>query len=113
MPVREWAHLCDSAALDAARKPLIIGEFDRILARKFPVVWPLFCVISKWSDQPGEAFRYFTQIIGHEGSQIVRTPERQITLSNEPNPKGYIVEYFMCTRFPLPGQYSVELVIAE
>jgi hypothetical protein len=107
------ALLCDSAA-DYGAKLCILGAFDTIMARGFPVVHPhcSLAVRILFSDTDEGKHRLSIKLIDSDGKNLlppiepellVRLPENMFFVSQN------LVLNLQGLRFEKPGQYSIDI----
>jgi hypothetical protein len=106
-----YALLCDYAFLSVDKKVNIIGVFETINARQFPVVHPRFVIVGSISPSKNK-FKMSLNIVDESGSEILQDlQEREVNLPKEnANNFNFIVEVINAN-FAKPGNYKVEIKI--
>ncbi|MBI5773071.1 MAG: hypothetical protein HZA89_04920 [Verrucomicrobia bacterium] len=111
------AVLCDAAA-DYNGKLCVMGSFDTIMARQFPVVHP-FCslalrIIFRDTDEGPHQMR--VTLINEDGKSLLPKiePKLDIRLPDEMFfATSNLVFNLQGLRFEKPGQYSIDVTLGE
>ncbi len=107
--------LCDFAQ-DNNSKLTIVGTFDSIHAKQFPVSHPVCAVASRLRFAAKEAGDYLLKLrlINIDGKEIIQPIEGNITVGSAPNGQFSTINFvvnFNQLQFEKPGRYSFELYI--
>jgi hypothetical protein len=107
MPAVEWSLLCEYCIIDHAGKLSLIGIFDRMIAVRLPIQYPLLFVVTRWraeSDRFTAQTRIWTpteQLLADGGSVEV------VAAGDAPH---VTINQFHGLTFERAGQYLVELL---
>lgn len=103
-------------AQDNNSKLTIVGTFDAIQARQFPVAHPacsIACRLRFGAKEAGE-HDFRLRLIDAEGKELIQAVEGNISIGTPPNGQFSsvnIVINFNQLKFEKPGRYSFELYI--
>jgi hypothetical protein len=111
------ATLCDSAA-EYGGKLCIMGTFDQIFARQFPVVHPHCCLVLRLCFRAGDEgmHKMGISIIDADGKPIMPAIEGELGVQLPPD-GGFITRNLPLNiqglSFKDPGLYAIEVSIDE
>lgn len=109
--------LCDFAQ-DNNSKLTIVGTFDSINARQFPVAHPS-CSIAcrmRFSVKETGSHHFKIRLVDATGKETIQPVQGDITIGNPPNGQFAsinVVINFNQLQFEKPGRYSFELYIND
>ncbi len=109
IPDLQFTVLCDDVRREHNGKHMLIGLFETIGAKKFPVQHPSFFVINRWCNGVGE-FKQKTVIRYPDDTILAEDAETLIQL-RDLKAKHTIIARFNNLRFPEPSEYSVDIRI--
>lgn len=109
LPTLLFSVLCDDVRREDNGKFILIGLFETIGARSFPVRHPTLYVMNCWCSGIG-SFRQRTRIVTPDNSKLIEDEETEFTLSSLKS-KHRIVARFNNIHFQTPGEYAVEVLL--
>jgi hypothetical protein len=112
MPEIKYAHICEYARAESSGTVSIIGIFDTIHVQACPARFPLMHVITSMAGRQGEQFQFLTRIAGPDGKVIQAVNPVGIRVDQDSMGVNQINGY-MGTVFPVPGEYTVEIMIDD
>ncbi len=101
--------LCDDIRREHNGKFILIGLFETIGSRKFPVIHPTLFVMNCWISGLG-AFRQRSRIINKDGRTLAEDKETAFQLKDLKS-KHRIIARFNNLKFEIPGEYSIEILL--
>lgn len=110
IPDLQSSVMCDDVRQEMNGKFILIGLFDVITAKQFPLMFPRICVVTRWCGGEG-AFQQLTRLLKPDQTTVlvkgqaisVRLQNAEATATN--------VEIFINTGFEQPGAYWVEILL--
>ncbi|MBI2441395.1 MAG: hypothetical protein HYV35_08500 [Lentisphaerae bacterium] len=110
IPDLQFSLLCDDVRQEKNGKFILIGLFDVITAKQFPLAFPRMCVVSRWCGGEG-TFQQVTRllqpdqttVLAHGQTIPVRLQNVEATATN--------IEVFINTQFKEPGTCWVEILL--
>lgn len=109
LPTLLFSVLCDDVRREDNGKFILIGLFETIGARSFPVRHPNLYVMNCWASGMG-SFRQRTRIVTPENSKLIEDEETEFTLPSLKS-KHRVVARFNNIHFQTPGEYAVEVLL--
>ena len=109
LPDLQFSVLSDDVRQEITGKFMLIGLFEAIKARRFPVRHPLMFVTNRWCNGQGD-FRGQTRIVTGSNETLVEGKETPFTLASTTS-SYTIVERFDRVTFPAAGTYWVEILL--
>jgi len=104
--------LCDNAFVAQGTNTLnIIGIFDKIGVRKFPAIHPRLVVVTNASGDQGE-YRQMIVIKNKETNEKIAELPGKLKI-NESGQKTQFIGNFLNIRFPVAGEYVIEVYISD
>lgn len=101
--------MCDDVRREDNGKFILIGLFEAIGAKAFPITHPTFYVINCWCSGLG-SFKQRTRIINKDGLVLAEDVETQFSLPNLKS-KYKVVACFRNLKLEKPDEYSVEIML--
>lgn len=108
-PTLLYSVLCDDVRREDNGKFILIGLFETIGVRKFPVRHPALFVMNCWCSGMGQ-FKQRTRVINPDGSLLAQDQETAFAL-NSLKAKHRVVARFNNLFFQKPGEYAVEVLL--
>lgn len=110
IPDLQSSVICDDVRQEMNGKFILIGLFDVITAKQFPLMFPRICVVTRWCGGEG-TFQQETRLLKPDQTTVlvkgqsipVRLQNSEATATN--------VEVFINTGFQQPGAYWVEILL--
>jgi hypothetical protein len=109
-PTIIFSVLCDDVRREDNGKFMLIGLFEIIGARTFPVNHPVLYIMNCWGQGLGP-FTQKTRILGPDNSVIAQDRETAFELKDLKS-KHRIISKFNNIRFAQPGEYAVEVMLS-
>lgn len=109
MPALLYTVLCDDVRQEINGKFMLIGLFETIGIKKFPVYHPALFVVNCWTGGIGK-FKQQTRIIMPENIKLAEDEEINFELSNLKS-KHRIIARFNNLCFKIPGEYAIEVLL--
>lgn len=113
----QMAVLCD-AATEHMGKLNILGAFDAILARQFPLIHPMCFVAVRFVIEPFEqgAHRVKLKFVDADGQNLVEPIEMQMMVQFPPQlDRPFISQNLVMNlqrlKFEKPGRYDVQVLV--
>jgi hypothetical protein len=103
--------MCDDVRREDNGKFILIGLFEAIGAKAFPIIHPTFYVVNCWCSGLG-TFRQRTRIINKEGGVVVEDAQTSFSL-NSLKAKYKVIARFNNLRLDKPDEYAVEILLNE
>ncbi len=104
--------LCDDVRQERNGKFILIGLFDIIGVREFPMVYQRLCVVNRWCCGDGE-FMQQSRILHPDGvTPIVEGKKIPVKLAGNIS-SATSVELFMNVKFEEPGTYWIEILLDD
>ncbi len=109
-PDLQTSLLCDDVRQERNGKFILIGIFDAIGARKFPMRHPRLFVVTRWCSGEG-TFEQRTRLVGPD--QMTPIAESRAVPLKLPSPEAVAthVEAFFNVTFSEPGTHWVEVLL--
>jgi hypothetical protein len=107
-PTLIFSVLCDDIRREDNGKFILIGLFEIIGSKSFPVVHPTMFIMNCWSGGMG-VFKQKTRILDHAGKIIAEDGETSFTLPDMRS-KHRVIARFNNLRFDAAGEYAVEVL---
>jgi len=107
-PTLIFSVLCDDVRREDNGKFILIGLFEVIGAKSFPVIHPTLFIMNCWGAGIGE-FNQKTRILNPEGHVLVEDRETVFQLQDM-RAKHRIISRFNSIKFDKPGEYAVEVI---
>jgi hypothetical protein len=101
--------MCDDVRREDNGKFILIGLFEAIGAKTFPVVHSALYVVNCWCSGLG-SFGQRTRIINKDGSVLAEDSEAQFSLDSLKS-KYKVIARFNNLRFEKPDEYAVEIIL--
>lgn len=101
--------MCDDVRREDNGKFILIGLFEAIGAKVFPIIHPTFYVVNCWNSGLG-SFKQKTRIINKEGTVLAEDVETAFSLNNLKS-KYKVIARFSNLRIEKPGEYAVEIML--
>lgn len=108
-PALLYSVMCDDVRREDNGKFLLIGLFEAIGAKTFPIMHPTFYVVNCWCSGLG-AFKQKTRIINKEGAAVAEDAETPFSL-NSLKAKYKVIARFNNLRLEKPDEYAVEIML--
>ncbi len=108
--ILNFAHICDMAFLSKDGKLNIIGIFERLNIVKFPVRQPKITFVMNLNLQEGE-YPFKIRLVHVASNKEVAKMEGKINCKKKG--KTGLINEFIDTVFPEPGEYAVEIWIND
>lgn len=109
LPDLQFSILCDDVRREHNGKHILIGIFETVGAKSFPVIHSALFVVNRWCNGVGE-FKQNTLIRNPDDSVLAEDSQTQIKLSDL-KAKHTIIARFNGLRFPYPGEYAIDIRI--
>lgn len=101
--------MCDDVRREDNGKFILIGLFEAIGAKAFPITHPTFYVVNCWCSGLGN-FKQRTRIVNKDGAVVVEDVETSFSLNNLKS-KYKVVARFHNLKLEKPDEYSVEIML--
>jgi hypothetical protein len=111
-PDLQFSVLCDDVRREENGKFMLIGLFEAINSKKFPVVHPSLFVINRWCKGEG-VFRQRIRILNIEGKEKVFETGEQAFELKDINAHHTLISRFNNLLFPKAGKYWVEILLND
>lgn len=108
-PALLYSVMCDDVRREDNGKFMLIGLFEAIGAKAFPITHPTFYVVNCWCSGLG-SFKQKTRIINKDSAVIVEDAETAFTLSSL-KAKYKVIARFNNLRLEKPDDYAVEIIL--
>jgi len=104
-----YSVMCDDVRREDNGKFILIGLFEAIGAKAFPVIHPTLYVVNCWCSGLG-SFKQHTRIINKDSSVLAEDSETQFSLNNLKS-KYKVIARFNNLKFEKPDEYAVEIML--
>jgi len=111
IPDLQAAIVCDDVRQERNGKFILIGIFDRINVRKFPVRYPHMCLYTRWAAGAGE-FTQRTRILRSDESVLLEGHPIRFKLA-DPDQAMTNVESFFNLEFLAPETHWIEVLLGD
>ncbi|MBI3986870.1 MAG: hypothetical protein HY343_08130 [Lentisphaerae bacterium] len=101
--------MCDDVRQERNGKFILIGLFDAITSKTFPVTFPRMCVVNRWCSGEGQ-FAQVTRLLKPNEGMLMQGKEIPVRLPG-PEATATNVEIFINVSFETPGTYWVEILL--
>ena len=108
-PDLQFSVLCDDVRIENNGKFILVGLFEAIRARSFPVRHPILFVVNRWCNGEGE-FREQTRLVSSTNERIVEGNDNVFQLKST-TAVYTVVNRFANIRLPQAGTYWVEILL--
>ncbi|MFH1645212.1 MAG: hypothetical protein ABIB11_02215 [Candidatus Omnitrophota bacterium] len=109
IPALLYTVMCDDVRQEINGKFMLIGLFETIGSKKFPVYHSSLFVVNCWSGGMGK-FKQRTRLIGPDNIKIAEDEETGFELLDLKS-KHRIIARFNNLCFKTPGEYAVEVLL--
>ncbi|NQT19225.1 MAG: hypothetical protein HQ592_05935 [Planctomycetes bacterium] len=106
-PDLQFSVLCDDVRQEGNGKLILIGLFEAVRAKMFPVNHPLLFIVNRWRNGAG-TFTELTRVVSASNEIVVEGPEAKFTLAST-HTSHTVIHRFPNTLFQAPGTYWVEV----
>ena len=106
-PDLQFSVLCDDVRQEGNGKLILIGLFEAVRAKMFPVNHPMLFIVNRWRNGVG-TFREITKLVSANNEKVVEGPEAKFTLAST-HTSHTVIHRFPNTLFQAPGTYWVEV----
>jgi hypothetical protein len=104
-----YSIMCDDVRREDNGKFILIGLFEAIGTKVFPIIHPTFFVVNCWCSGLGN-FKQRTRILTKEGVVLVEDTETAFSLNNLKS-KYKVIARFSNLKFEKPDEYAVEIML--
>jgi len=108
-PDLQFSVLCDDIRREDNGKLIFIGLFEGILAPSFPCTHPRLCIANRWCNGAGE-FTQQTKVLTPDDDVLIEDQVTRFRLEDI-SVNHTVISVFEVGRFPMPGKYSVEVLL--
>ena len=112
IPDLQSSLLCDDVRQERNGKFILIGLFDVIGARSFPVAFHRLCLVNRWCCGEGE-FRQRSRILKPDGTTPVVEGKSVTVKLFDSEATATSVEFFLNVKFETEGTYWVEVLLDD
>ena len=109
IPDLQAAIVCDDVRQERNGKFMLIGIFDRINVRAFPVRYPRLCVYTRWAAGAGE-FTQQTRLLRSDESVLLEGRPIRFKLADQSH-SATNVENFLNLEFLAPETHWIEILL--
>ena len=106
-PDLQFSVLCDDVRQETNGKLILIGLFEAIRAKVFPVWHPMLFIVNRWRNGVG-SFCEVTRLVSASNEKMVEGPEARFSLPGT-HTSHTVIHRFPKIRFESPGTYWVEI----
>ncbi len=106
-PDLQFSVLCDDVRQEANGKLILIGLFEAIRTKVFPVRHPMLFIVNRWRNGVGD-FREITRLVTATNEKLVEGPEARFTLPGT-HTSHTVIHRFPNILFEAPGSFWVEI----
>jgi hypothetical protein len=106
-PDLQFSVLCDDVRQEINGKLILIGLFEAIRAKTFPVRHPVLFIVNRWRNGDG-TFRELTRLVSATNEKVVEGPEARFSLPGT-HTSHTVIHRFPNILFETPGTYWVEI----
>jgi len=110
-PDLQFSVLCDDVRIENNGKFILVGLFEAIRARTFPVQHPVLFVINRWCNGEGQ-FREKTRLVSAINEPVMEGPENTFLLKATTGVYT-VVSRFTGIPFQHAGTYWVEVLLDD
>jgi hypothetical protein len=107
IPDLQFSVLCDDVRQESNGKLILIGLFEAIRAKTFPVRHPMLYIVNRWRNGVGE-FTEITKLVSASNETVVEGPHAKFTLPRT-HTSHTVINRFPNILFDGPGTYWVEI----
>jgi len=107
LPDLQFSVLCDDVRREHNGKLIFLGLFETIGASGFPVHHPTLFVVNRWCNGVGE-FKQNT-VIRHPDNAVLAEDNVTVIKLDDLKAKHTVIARFNNLRFPVPGEYAIEI----
>ncbi len=104
--------LCDDVRREQNGKLMLIGCFDALWGKSFPLKHPRVCMVTRWCSGVGEFIQQSRILQPDRQTPVAAGPEIPVKLADELH-CATNVELFVNLQFPEPGPYWVEIKLND
>ena len=79
-PDLQFSVLCDDVRQEGNGKLILIGLFEAVRAKMFPVNHPMLFIVNRWRNGVG-TFTEVTKLVSANNEKVVEGPEAKLTLA--------------------------------
>ena len=108
-PDLQFSVLCDDVRVENTGKFILIGLFEAVRARSFPVKHPCLYVVNRWCNGHGH-FSEQTRLVDARNTNIVLGNENSFELKSSTSVYT-VVNRFANIEFSEPGTYWIEVLL--
>ena len=108
-PDLQFSVLCDDVRVENTGKFILIGLFEAVRARSFPVQHPFLYVVNRWCNGHGR-FSEQTRLVDARNTNVVVGNENSFELKSSTS-LYTVVNRFANIRFSEPGTYWIEVLL--
>jgi hypothetical protein len=108
-PALLYSVMCDDVRREDNGKFLLIGLFEAIGAKAFPITHPTFYIVNCWCSGLG-TFKQKTRIINKEGALIAEDAQTTFSLDSL-KAKYKVIARFNNLQLEKPDDYAVEIML--
>ena len=106
-PDLQFSVLCDDVRQERNGKLILIGLFEAVRAKMFPVNHPMLFIVNRWRNGVG-TFTEITKLVSASNEKLVEGPEAKFTLAST-HTSHTVIHRFPNILFQEPGTYWVEI----
>ncbi len=106
-PDLQFSVLCDDVRQEINGKLILIGLFEAIKSKRFPVQHPVLFIVNRWRNGEG-TFTECTKIVSASNEKVVVGPEAKFTLLGT-HTSHTVIHRFPFIPFEAPGTYWAEI----
>ena len=104
-----YGFICDAATVSSDGKVNILGIFDGVNSRKFPLVCPRMTVVSNWKGDVSD-YKLSLKLVGPGGKEVMSIPNMQAKIKH-PGAKANILADLNQLKIDQPGHYLFQFSI--
>lgn len=108
-PALLYSVMCDDVRREDNGKFILIGLFEAIGAKAFPITHPTFYVVNCWCSGLG-SFNQKTRIINKDGTVVAEDTPTTFSL-NSLKAKYKVIARFNNLKLEKPDEYAVEIIL--
>jgi len=106
-PDLQFSVLCDDVRQEANGKLMLIGLFEAIRAKVFPVRHPMLFIVNRWRNGVG-SFCEVTKLVSSNNETVREGPRAEFSLPGT-HTSHTVIHRFPNIRFESAGTYWVEI----
>jgi hypothetical protein len=110
IPDLQSSLICDDVRQENNGKFMLIGLFDAICAKKFPMTFVRLCLVTRWCSGQGSFIQRSRILRPDQQTILAEGKDVQVTLAS-PEAAATNVEVFMNVTFPEAGTCWVEILL--